>query len=149
MIKKILKQLSALYYAFYVVAVVFAIAGYQIFKAGFNIDEKSQAGIAITSVLIIFIIGSVPVALALFNRNVKKWALLEDVKQKLELYKKASVIRLLVIGTGFILGVIFFFILNSQSMIFSAGIAAIGLFFCKPAEVKIISELQIEDPDQY
>jgi hypothetical protein len=32
-------------------------------------------------------------------------------------------------------------------MIFCAGIAAIGLFFCKPAEVKIISELKLEETE--
>lgn len=71
-----------------------------------------------------------------------------SLHEKLALYEKGATIRILVIGSGFLLGVLFFFLMNSQSMIFSAGIAAIGLFFCKPAEVKIISELKIEDPEQ-
>ena len=74
---------------------------------------------------------------------------MEDVHEKLKLYEKAGVMRLAIVGSGFLLGVLFFFVLNSQSMIFCAGIAAIALFFSKPAEVKIISELKIEEPDKY
>ena len=41
-----------------------------------------------------------------------------------------------------------FYVLGLQSMIFCAGISAIGVFFCKPAEVKIVAELELEDyPD--
>ena len=46
---------------------------------------------------------------------------------------------------GLMLGVLFFYVMGSQSMIFCAGIAAIGLFFCKPSQAKISSELQIDE----
>jgi hypothetical protein len=147
--QKTLKRLNFWYYLIYVAAIIFALIGYQLFRSGIRIDEMSQAGIAISSTLIILIIGSVPITLAIFNKKTKQWALIADVREKLAIYEKWSIIRILIIGSGFVLGVLFFFILNSQSMIFSAGIAAIGLFFSKPAEVKIISDLQIEDPDNY
>lgn len=147
--QKTLKRLNFWYYLIYVAAIIFALIGYQLFRSGISIDELSPIGITLSSALIILIIGSVPITLAVFNKKVKQWALIEDVQEKLAIYEKWSVIRLLIIGSGFVLGVLFFFLLNSQSMIFSAGIAAIGLFFCKPAEVKIISDLQIEDPDNF
>ncbi|MDO9633999.1 MAG: hypothetical protein Q7J05_03005 [Paludibacter sp.] len=152
--KKTLNKLTLIYYLIYIAAIVVGISGFQLFRSGYTIDDKSTLGIAISSILIIFIIGSIPITLALFNKKTKKWAEIEDVNEKLKIYEKASIIRLAIVGTGFLLGVLFYFVLyspqsNSQSMIFCAGIAAIALFFCKPAEVKIISELKIEEPDRY
>lgn len=147
--KKLLKKLTFQYYLVYVAATLTAVIGFQLNRSGVFIDPASSLGIALNSILIIFLIGSIPITLAIFNKKAKQWALLEDVQERFMRYRKGSEIRLLIIGLGFILGVLFFFLTNSQSMIFCAGISAIALFFCKPAEVKIISELQIEDPDQY
>ncbi len=148
MIEKIVKRLNLVYYLFYLAALLAAAGGFQLFRSGIRIEPNSSAGIALTSLLIIYIIGSIPLALSIFNKKTKKWAEMPSLHEKLALYEKGATIRILVIGSGFLLGVLFFFLMNSQSMIFSAGIAAIGLFFCKPAEVKIISELKIEDPEQ-
>lgn len=147
--KQVLKKLTLVYYLIYIAAVLVALLGFQLYRSGVMIDSQSQTGIILSSILIILLIGSIPITLALFNKKTKQWALIEDVPTKLTLYSKASIIRIIIIGTGFLLGILFFFLMNSQSMIFCAGISAIGLFFCKPAEVKIISELQIEEPDKY
>jgi hypothetical protein len=145
--KQVLKKLTLVYYLIYIAAVLVAFLGFQLHRSGVIIDSQSQTGIAISSALIILIIGSIPTTLAVFNKKTKKWATEEDVAKKLGWYSKASIIRLIIVGSGFLLGILFFFLMNSQSMIFCAGISAIGLFFCKPAEVKIISELQIEEAD--
>lgn len=145
--KKVFKKLTLIYYLIYFATIAVAFLGFQLFKAGYSIDDKGQTGIAISSALIILIIGSIPLTLAIFNKQTKKWALIEDVQIKLRKYEKGGIIRLAIVGTGLLLGVFFFFIMNSQSMIFSAGIAAIALFFCKPAEVKIISELKLEESE--
>lgn len=145
--KKVFKKLTLIYYLIYFATIAVAFLGFQLYKAGYSIDDKSQLGIAISSALIILIIGSIPLTLAIFNKQTKKWALIEDVQIKLRKYQKGGIIRLAIVGTGLLLGVFFFFIMNSQSMIFSAGIAAIALFFCKPAEVKIISELKLEESE--
>ena len=147
--KEALKKLKTQYYSIYAAAISAAVGGFQLFKAGYTIDEKSQFGIAISSVLIILIIGSIPLTLSIFNKKLKKWKTEEDIALRIKLYQKGSTIRICIIGTGFVLGILFFFLMHSQSMIFSAGIAAIALFFCKPAEVKLIADLQIEEPDQY
>jgi hypothetical protein len=147
--REALKKLRIQYYSIYVAAVAMAVGGFQLFKAGLNIDEKSQPGVAISSILIILIIGSIPLTLSIFNKKLKKWNTVEDIAMRIKLYQKGSSIRISIIGTGFILGILFFFLMHSQSMIFCAGIAAIALFFCKPAEVKLIADLQIEEPDKY
>jgi len=147
MIKKVLNKLTLVYYGIYIAAIGLAVLGFQLHKSGFSIDDKSQLGIAISSVLIILIIGSMPLTLRIFSNKTKKWALIDDTQIKLQKYEQGSIIRLVIVGTGFLLGILFFFILNSQSMIFCAGIAAIAVFFCKPSEVKIISELKLEETE--
>ena len=143
--KQTLRQLQIAYYSVYIAAIAAAFSGFYILKSGFIIDPLSQTGVAINTLLIIFIIGSVPLSLGYFNKLTKKWALLEDVNERLDKYRKAGTTRIAIIGLGLVLGVLFFYIMNSQSMIFCAGIAAIALFFCKPNETKISTELNIEN----
>lgn len=143
--KQTLRQLVVAYYSVYIAAILAATSGFYILKSGFIINPLSETGTVINTLLIIFIIGSVPLTLGYFNKLTKKWALLEDENQRLENYRKAGTIRIAIIGLGLVLGVLFFYIMNSQSMIFCAGIAAIALFFCKPSEAKISIELNIEN----
>lgn len=143
--KSTIKKLTIVYYIIYLAAVVAATLGYYLtVKKGMGIDVQSDTGTIISQILIIYIIGSIPLALGIFHAKTKKWAKLENNDEKIQLYYKGSVLRLLVVGLGLFLGVLFFYILQSQSMIFCAGIAAIGLFFCKPADVKMIAELELD-----
>ena len=143
--KKTLTKITIAYYVVYIAAVLAATAGYYILKEGVSIDAQSQTGITISSALIIFIIGSIPVTLGLFHRYSKKIATLEDVQIRVKKYEIASYLRLTIIGLGLILGVLFFYILHSQSMLFCAGIAAIALFFCKPSKSKMINDIDLDD----
>jgi hypothetical protein len=142
--RSVLRKITLVYYLIYVAAIIAASSGFAILKAGINIDPTTDIGIAINSFLIIFIIGSVPLSLWIFNTKTKKWAKLENEDEKLEKYQKAAILRLFVLGLGLVLGVLFYYILGLQSMIFSAGIAAVGVFFCKPSEAKIRTELELD-----
>jgi hypothetical protein len=90
----------------------------------------------------------VPLTLWIFNLKTKKWAQLQDVDVKLKKYQKGAIISLAILGSGLVLGVLFYYILGIQSMILSAGIAAIGMFFCKPSEAKILSALDMDEPEE-
>ncbi|OIP81173.1 MAG: hypothetical protein AUK44_10540 [Porphyromonadaceae bacterium CG2_30_38_12] len=143
--KQTLKQLQFAYYGVYLAALAAAISGFYLLRAGIHINPLSETGVLLNGILIVYIIGSVPITLAIFNKLTKKWALLPLKDERLERYKKLGTVRILIIGTGLVLGVVFFYIMQSQSMIFSAGIAAIALFFCKPSEVKMTIELDLDD----
>ncbi len=143
--KKTLRNLTLAYYANYITAALTAFAGFYILKSGYRIDTQSEVGIALSSALIILIIGSVPLALSLFNRYTKKIVAVENIETRIAKYETAGIIRIMVMGVGLVLGVLFFYIMGSQSMLFCAGISAIGLFFCKPSQSKISSELQIDE----
>lgn len=145
--KKTLKLLRLTYYSVYLTAIIAAFSGYTILKNGLTIDPKSDIGVTLQSILIIFIIGSIPLTLATFNRMTKKWAELNNIDEKIIKYRRAGIIRIIIIGLGLILGVVFFYVMQSQSMIFIAGIAAVALFFCKPSENKIIIDLKLEESE--
>lgn len=143
--KRTLRILLTAYYAVYAAAILAATSGYYILKSGFKIDPLTSEGTIINSIVILYIISTVPLALALFNKMTKKWALIKDENEQLEKYKTGAIYRILIIGTGLVLGVVFFYVMNSQSMIFCAGIAAVALFFCKPSENKIMNDLNWND----
>lgn len=143
--KKVVKKLSLVYYLIYIATILVVLLGFQLIKAGYSIDDKSDMGIGISSVLIILIIGSIPFTLAYFNKMTKKWALIIEPSVQLKTYEKGAIIRLLIIGIGLLLAMFSFAIMKSQSMLFCGGIAAIALFFCKPSEIKIISELKLDE----
>jgi hypothetical protein len=143
--KRTLRILLTAYYAVYAAAILAATSGYYILKSGYKIDPLTSEGTIINSIVILYIISTIPLALAIFNKMTKKWALIQDENEQLEKYRNGGIYRILIIGTGLVLGVVFFYVMNSQSMIFCAGIAAVALFFCKPSENKILNDLNRND----
>lgn len=146
---KIIKPLITLHYAAYILAILIASFGINFSKSiGFSIDPLSEIGIAISSVLIIVIIGSVPASLWLFHKKAQTLQTIEDVNQKVALWAKYARIRIVVLGLALNLGVLFFYVLQmNKSMLFCAGIAAIGMIFSKPSEIRLITDLLLNDED--
>lgn len=143
--KKILRILTLVYYTNYILALLSALIGYYFLRNNIKIDAQSEIGIIISTILIILIIGSVPLTLSIFNRYTKKIVTIEDIETRIAKYQAAGIVRIQIMGLGLVLGVLFFYLMGSQSMLFCGGIAAIGLFFCKPTQAKISSELQIDE----
>ncbi|MDD3320836.1 MAG: hypothetical protein PHS59_05270 [Paludibacter sp.] len=142
------KTLSGIYYIVYTMAVLFAVAGYYLtVKGNLFVNPQSELGITLTSIFIIYIIGSIPLTLGGFHYMTKKWIALENEVEKIEKYKNGAILRLIIVGISIGIGVFLFYVTRSQSMIFCAGIAAIALFFCKPMRAKIISELKLEEEE--
>ena len=137
------------YYLIYTLFISATIIGYVVtMTRDTNIDVKSTMSIALSSIVILYILISIPTALALFHRGTKKWAAIEDRFTKINKYVAAATWRLLAIGFGLVLSVVAFYILRTESMIFCAGISAISLFFCKPTEGKIISDLKLDETEE-
>ncbi len=146
---KIIKPLITLHYAAYILAILIASFGINFSKSiGFSIDPLSEIGIAISSVLIIIVIGSVPASLWLFHKKAQTLQKIENVNEKVALWAKYARIRLVVLGLALNLGVLFFYVLQmNNSMLFCAGIAAIGMIFSKPSEIRLITDLLLNDED--
>lgn len=137
------------YYLIYTITILSTIIGYVVtMSRETSVDVKSPLSITLSSIVILYIIISIPAALALFHRSTKKWAAIEDRFTKINKYVAGATWRLLAVGFGLVLSVMVFYILRSESMIFCAGISAIALLFCKPTEGKIISDLNLDDNEE-
>jgi len=147
MVEKIIKKLLYIYYGIFVGGVIIALLGFIFSQNHSPIPPQSNAGITLSSLLIIFVIGSIPLSLYFFNKKLSKWSVLENEELKLKKYEKGARLRLLIIGTGFIIGILFFYVLRLQSMIFCAAIAAVALIFCKPHQQQMRNDLKLEDKE--
>lgn len=147
--KRILKPLIALHYGAYFLAIIIASFGMKIISAlGWSIDPLSSSGVSLSSILIVFIVGSVPLSLWLFHKQMLKLMENENLKSKIKIYSQLSTIRLLVLGAALNFGILFFYIFQmNKSLLFCAGIAAIGMVFSKPSELRLITDLQLTDED--
>jgi hypothetical protein len=145
--EKTIKKIGFIYYLVYTTTILATMVGYLLTMNSTNhIDSKSTMGIALTSIVILYILLSIPLSLGGFHKMTKKWMLIEDENMKLKTYEKGAIIRLLLIGIGLVGSIIVFFLLRTDvSLIYCAAISAFALLFCKPSQGKIISELKLEE----
>jgi hypothetical protein len=146
---KALKTLTMVYYGFYTSTLLISILGYLLTKdIETSISPKTPLGIAISSFVILYLLISIPLALAGFYRMLQKWKSIEDENSKMQKYTQGSIMRLSLIGSALIISVVsFFFMRTDISLIYCAGIAAIALIFTKPSLRKISAELDLENED--
>jgi len=146
--EKTVKKIAQVYYYIYTATILSTIVGYVTTMDNYDpIPMNGSLGIALRSIVILYTIVSIPLALAGFHRQTKKWMAIEDEREKFKAYQKGASIRLLLVGIGLIASIIVFFLLRTDvSLIYSAGISAIVLlFFCKPTEGKMINDLKLEE----
>jgi len=148
--ENIVKRINLAYYLIYTLTILATIVGYLLtMNQDTNIDIKSNLSITLSSLVYLYLMVSIPGALALFHRYTKKLSEIEDKYTKINKYVTAASWRLIAVGFGLVFSVITFYIIRTQSMIYCAAIAAIVLlFFCKPTESKIISDLKLEDTEE-
>lgn len=152
-IRRIVNQINQAYYLVYTSTILSTMIGYYLtMNREAAPDSKSELSISLSSFIILYMIISIPAALALFHRNLKKWKEIEDQFLKHKKYILGAKLRLLAVGFGLVISVIGHFYLyagtSNMSLIACAGIAAIALFFCKPSAIKVANELDIEIGDE-
>lgn len=144
--EKTVKKIGQFYYYIYTATILSTVIGYLLtMNNNSNIDPLSPLGIVLKSVVILYLLISIPLSLAGFHRMTLKWRKIEDEATKLKEYQKGAILRLTLIGIGLIGSIIVFFILRTDiSLIYCCFITGIALFFCKPSVGKIISELKLD-----
>jgi len=147
--KKVVKKITLVYYVIYAATILLTAMGYLLNIQGVTaiIDPQSSTGIALSSIIILYILISIPLSLGGFHRMTKKWRLIEDETLKFAKYEKGAVLRLIAIGVGLVGSVILFYITYNISMIYCVGITAITLLFCKPSEDKMIADLKLDEEE--
>ena len=152
-IRMITKSITVTYYVIYLLTILAVVAIFFMTYANVNIeriDALSPLGVKISTVYMIYLLTSIPLALYLFHIYTQKLRKETNEFIQFQKYKKASNIRLWVVGIGLVVGVLLVYLLRPQSMIFTAAMAAIALYFCKPSGIKMIRELDLDaDPNDF
>ncbi len=148
--EKIVKRINLAYSLIYTATILATFIGYALISTSESTipSPKSELSISLSTLVIAYILISIPAALAIFHRNTKKWAAIEDRFTKINKYVAGAKLRLLVVGLGLVMSVVVFYILRTPSMIFCALIAAVALLFCRPSENRIISDLKLEEEEE-
>lgn len=149
-VRMLSRSINVVYYTIYLLTIIAVVTIFFLSYADIKlveIDPLSTTGTTISTVYMVYLLVSIPAALFLFHQKTLKLRNEKDEYTKFQKYKKNSYIRLWIIGIALVIGVVLVYVLHSQSMIFTAAIAAIALYFCKPSVPKIIKELGLDDDE--
>jgi small-conductance mechanosensitive channel len=146
-IKKAYKKIVLIYFIMYGAALAMGFLIYYSNTLNQNLLLNANQEIALSSLVIMYIMISIPLSLGGFYWLTKKWIALPDKEERLVQYTKFAQWRLFIIGFGFILGIFAFYVLKENSMLYSAGMSAIALVFCKPTLSKISNDLELDNDD--
>lgn len=147
-----MKKLNVYYYGMLVLAVMMATACYLLIMKDIvrPIDPMTTLGQAIQYIVILDAIVTIPFGLWWHKRNCKKYQLTNEQLQNLsedirQAYYRSAKMRIVLVSNAMVLGIGAFYLMGAyQSMLWIAGISAIGWYFTKPTEKKMYMELQPE-----
>lgn len=143
--KKINIILNCVYYGFYLLLA--GTAGWMLYlsKNGMleHIEPLTQLGQTLQYIVICDVLVSVAGGLYLFKRLIDKSKKVDTKEDLLKKYRNWGIVRISMMGIGAVLGVAGFYILGGYtSMLWCAGVAIIGMFFCKPSKQRMEYELR-------
>ena len=149
--KKIIRTLNVYYYGIMALTLLAGTLAYFLIMKDYvqPIDSLSTLGQAIQYVVIFDALVTIPLGLYLCKKQCTKLSTLDNEEEKLQGYKKAASLRILLVGNTMVFAIAAFYLMGAyQSMLWVAAVSAIGWYFTKPSERKMELELQPKDPNQ-
>lgn len=148
---KIIKHLNFYYYGILLLTIISATTSYFLLMKDIvpPIEPLSKWGQIIQYVIIFDVLVCVPCGLWLHKLACKRLAKVEDEAAQLAGYQRSAARRIVLVGHGMIFAIAAFYLMGAyMSMIWIAGISAIGWYFTKPTEKKLYLELHPQE-EQY
>ena len=149
--QKIIRTLNVYYYGIMALTLLAGTLAYFLIMKDYvqPIDSLSTLGQAIQYVVIFDALVTIPLGLYLCKKQCTKLSVLDNEEEKLQGYKKAASMRILLVGNTMVFAIAAFYLMGAyQSMLWVAAVSAIGWYFTKPSERKMELELQPKDPNQ-
>ena len=149
--QKIIRTLNVYYYGIMALTLLAGTLAYFLIMKDYvqPIDSLSTLGQAIQYVVIFDALVTIPLGLYLCKKQCTKLSVLDNEEEKLQGYKKAAALRILLVGNTMVFAIAAFYLMGAyQSMLWVAAVSAIGWYFTKPSERKMELELQPKDPTQ-
>lgn len=144
-LNKSYRKINIIFIAAYFSILAMIIVGYFFGNKNGIWDIQSNEAIIFTSFYYVFLLVTVPLSLYLFNKKTKQWAALREESEKLKKYERGAIWRVAgVWASGFIGTIIYFFLINSTSIIFCLSVSIVVLLFCKTNMRTMYSELNFE-----
>lgn len=143
--KKTLQTLKLFYYTIYVVTLGIVAVGTYCLPISYAIEIAPTTKTMITSILVLFMLISIPLALKNLHKTALKAKEMADEAEKLQIYKRATLLVLALIAIGLLASIICFYLFGKEnSYIYMAGIEILALLFCKPSEKRMNADLMSE-----
>ena len=149
--QKIIRTLNVYYYGIMALTLLAGTLAYFLIMKDYvqPIDSLSTLGQAIQYVVIFDALVTIPLGLYLCKKQCTKLSVLDNEEEKLQGYKKAASMRILLVSNTMVPAIAAFYLMGAyQSMLWVAAVSAIGWYFTKPSERKMELELQPKDPNQ-
>ena len=149
--QKIIRTLNVYYYGIMALTLLAGTLAYFLIMKDYvqPIDSLSTLGQAIQYIVIFDALVTIPLGLYLCKKQCTKLSMLDNDEEKLQGYKKAASLRILLVGNTMVFAIAAFYLMGAyQSMLWVAAVSAIGWYFTKPSERKMELELQPKDPTQ-
>ena len=149
--QKIIRTLNVYYYGIMALTLLAGTLAYFLIMKDYvqPIDSLSTLGQAIQYVVIFDALVTIPLGLYLCKKQCTKLSTLDNEEEKLQGYKKAASLRILLVSNTMVFAIAAFYLMGAyQSMLWVAAVSAIGWYFTKPSERKMELELQPNDPNQ-
>ncbi|MBO4665259.1 MAG: hypothetical protein J5612_00115 [Paludibacteraceae bacterium] len=149
--KQIIRNLNYYYYGIMALTVCAAVTFYLLVIKQIlpTVDPQSLPGQIAQYVTILDVLVTIPLGLWKHKRNCTKIAAIEDEPTRLEAYRKSAMWRIIFVSNTMLFAFPLYYLLGGyMSMLWVAGIAAIGWYFTKPTEKKMYFELHPQE-EQY
>lgn len=149
--QKIIRTLNVYYYGIMALTLLAGTLAYFLIMKDYvqPIDSLSTLGQAIQYVVIFDALVTIPLGLYICKKQCTKLSTLDNEEEKLQGYKKAASLRILLVSNTMVFAIAAFYLMGAyQSMLWVAAVSAIGWYFTKPSERKMELELQPKDPTQ-
>ena len=149
--QKIIRTLNVYYYGIMALTLLAGTLAYFLIMKDYvqPIDSLSTLGQAIQYVVIFDALVTIPLGLYLCKKQCTKLSTLDNEEEKLQGYKKAALLRILLVSNTMVFAIAAFYLMGAyQSMLWVAAVSAIGWYFTKPSVRKMELELQPKDPNQ-
>lgn len=121
------------YYAMLLLAIVAAMVGYHYSgQMGVYVQHDDPLNRGLYTFMILYTILTLPAALKLYSVGERKARAMENRAERESRIMWYGVAKVSVIGLGFVANVLLFYMLRETSMLYMAGISAVGMLFAKP-----------------
>lgn len=143
--REAINKISIVYYSIYTATIIFTVIGFFMNLNNISIETpKIEIVTALTYGIITYVSAALVLAFGLFEINKIKWRKIEDDRTKYEQYKKGAILRLMLIGTSLLGGILIYYFLLSVTILYCIAASAIALIYSKPSEAKLISDLKLD-----